>query len=234
MKNQTIFFQLFEPETSTYTYLIADEMTKEAAIIDPVLENVERDAKLIEELGLKLKYILDTHIHADHITGASELRKRLGAKTAVSRSSGVQCMDIALDDGSVLNLGSQPITCIATPGHTDSCMTFHFSGMLFTGDSLMIRSAGRTDFQQGSSERLFESVTAKLFSYPEDTKVYPAHDYKGQTMSTIGLEKRFNARLGGGKTKADFVKIMSELKLANPKKIHEAVPANLTCGEVRK
>lgn len=233
MKTDTIFFQLFEPESSTYTYIIADKKSKEAAIIDPVINTVDRDVKLINELGLRLMYVLDTHIHADHITAASELRKRTQAKTAVSQDAGVSCVDIPLEDGQELTLGDKKITVIATPGHTNTCMSYYFDGMVFSGDALLIRGSGRTDFQQGSAEKLYESVHEKLFKLPDDTKVYPGHDYRGQTVSTIELEKKFNPRLGGGKTKDDFKKIMSELKLDNPKKIHEAVPANLLCGEVK-
>lgn len=231
MRSDIIFHQLFESESSTYTYIIADKKTKEAAIIDPVLETVDRDLKLIEELGLRLKYVLDTHIHADHITGAGEIRKRTQAKTAVSQEAGVDCVDISLEDGEELLLGDKKIRVIATPGHTNTCLTYSFEGMIFTGDALLIRGCGRTDFQQGSSEKLYESVHEKLFKLSSETVIYPGHDYRGQTSSTIELEKKFNPRLGESKTKDDFKKIMSELKLANPKKIHEAVPANLVCGK---
>lgn len=233
MRNDIIFHQLFESESSTYTYIIADKKSKEAAIIDPVLETVDRDLKLIEELGLKLSYVLDTHIHADHITGAGEIRKRTQAKTAVSQQAKVDCVDIPLEDGQELLLGDKKIKVIATPGHTNTCMTYSFEGMLFTGDALLIRGCGRTDFQEGSSDKLYESVHEKLFKLPEDTILYPGHDYRGQSSSTIGLEKKFNPRLGESKTKDDFKKIMSELNLANPKKIHEAVPANLACGKLK-
>lgn len=233
MKPSPLFYQLFEHESSTYTYLIADPETKEAALIDSVIETVERDLKLVEELGLHLKYVLDTHIHADHITGAGEIRKMTRAKSAVSENAHVNCVDIPLHDGQQLFLGERKITALSTPGHTDSCMSFAFEDMLFTGDALLIRGCGRTDFQQGSSEKLYESVHGKLFSFPAQTRVYPGHDYRGQTASTIEMEKKFNPRLGAGKSKADFIKTMSELKLANPKKIHEAVPANLGCGLVK-
>lgn len=226
-----VFYQLFEPETSTYTYLIADQKTKEAALIDPVLETVDRDLNLVEELGLRLMYVLDTHVHADHITGAGEIRSRTGAKTAVSAESKVECVDIPLEDGQELFLGNKKIKAIATPGHTDSCMTFAFEGMIFTGDALLIRGCGRTDFQQGSADKLYDSVHGKLFKLPDETIVYPGHDYRGQTASTVGLEKKFNMRLNESRTKDEFKKIMAELKLANPKKIHEAVPANLLCGK---
>lgn len=228
---RSIFYQLFEHESSTYTYLIADPQTKEAAIIDSVIETVDRDLKLISELGLKLKYVLDTHVHADHITGASEIRKHTGAKTAVSASANVDCVDVALHDGQELYLGDRKILALSTPGHTDSCMSFVFEDKVFTGDALLIRGTGRTDFQQGSAEKLYESVHKKIFTLNDDVQVYPGHDYRGQTASTVGLEKEFNPRLGMNKTKSDFIKTMSELKLDAPKKIHLAVPANLACGK---
>lgn len=230
MGSDPLFYQLFEHESSTYTYLIADPASKEAALIDPVLETVERDLKLIDELGVKLKYVLDTHVHADHITGAGEIRKRTGAKSGLSAAAQVDCADMALNDGQELFLGTLKITALTTPGHTNSCMSFVCGDKVFTGDALLIRGTGRTDFQQGSSEKLFESVRGKLFNLPDETHIYPGHDYRGQTASTVGLEKKYNPRLGLGKSKEDFIKTMSELKLANPKKIHEAVPANLACG----
>lgn len=233
-QNNIIFHQLFEAESSTYTYVIADQKTKEAAIIDPVIETVERDLKLIQELGLNLKYVLDTHIHADHITAAGEIRKRTKAKTAVSAEAKVDCVDIPLTDGQELQLGDKKIKVIATPGHTNTCMTYAFENMIFTGDVLLIRGCGRTDFQQGSSEKLFQSVQEKLFKLPDDTIVYPAHDYRGHTSSSIDQEKKYNPRLGLAKTKQEFIQLMSELKLANPKKIHEAVPANMACGVVKE
>lgn len=199
-----------------------------------MIETIERDLKLVEELGLKLKYVLDTHIHADHVTAAGEIRQRTGAKSAVSASARVGCVDIPLQDGQELFLGSLKVKALATPGHTDSCMSFVFEGRVFTGDALLIRGTGRTDFQQGSSEKLFDSVHRSLFTLPDDTQVYPAHDYRGQTASSVELEKKFNPRLGLHRSKADFVKTMSELKLANPKKIHEAVPANMACGMLRE
>jgi sulfur dioxygenase len=225
-----IFQQLFEHESSTYTYLLADEQTREAILIDSVYETVDRDMKLLQELGLNLKYIIDTHIHADHVTGAGLLRTKTSAKTAVSKGANVECVDLPLNDGDELKFGKHSLKAIMTPGHTNSCMTFYCEGMLFTGDVLFIRGTGRTDFQQGDSRRMYESITKKIFTYPDETKIYPGHDYKGMSYSTVALEKKFNPRVGNGKTEEEFVKIMSELKLANPKKIDVAVPANLKCG----
>ncbi len=234
MKQDIIFYQLFEAESSTYTYIIADRKTKEAAIIDPVLETVDRDLKLISELDLHLVYVLETHIHADHITGASEIRRLTKAKTAVSSAAGVSCADIQLEDGQELLLGDKKIKVIATPGHTDTCLSYYFAGMIFTGDALLIRGCGRTDFQQGSSDKLYESVHHKLFKLPDDTPLYPGHDYRGHLSSTVHLEKNFNPRIGAKISKPEFIKIMSELNLDHPKKIHEAVPANLVCGAIKQ
>ncbi len=233
MSSGTLFFQLFEHESSTYTYIIADKVTLEAAIIDPVLETFKRDLELLKELNLKLKYILDTHIHADHITGANELRRITGAKTAVSHLAKIDCADINLIDNQELKLGDKIIKAIATPGHTHSCISFYFDEKVFTGDALLIRSCGRTDFQQGSSEVLFKSVREKLFTLPDDTIVYPAHDYKGFTSSTILLEKKFNPRLNLLKSYSEFKKIMDELNLPYPKKIDASLPANLECGLIK-
>ena len=230
-----IFHQLFEHESSTYTYLLGDRNTGEAVLIDPVLETVDRDLKLIGELGLKLIYVLDTHVHADHVTGAGVIRDRLQVKTGVSERAEVPCCDLRLSDGQQLQIGSLTLTALATPGHTDACMSFLVKTgdgdlMVFTGDALLIRGTGRTDFQQGSAERLYASITERLFTLPDDTVLYPGHDYRGQSVSSIGLEKQHNPRIGGGRTLEEFKKVMSELRLAYPKKIHEALPANMKCG----
>jgi sulfur dioxygenase len=230
MRAIMIFYQLIETETSTYTYLLADELTKEAVLIDPVLECVERDIKLLKEMGLNLKYILDTHVHADHITGSGELRKKTGAKTCISSKANIPCIDISLNDGDELHFGSYKIEAIETPGHTDSCMSFKVDGMIFTGDVLLIRGTGRTDFQEGSPEKMYASIQEKIFNLPGSTKIYPAHDYKGLTYSTIELEKQYNPRIGAKKSLTEFTKIMNELKLTPPKKIDIAVPANKQCG----
>jgi sulfur dioxygenase len=230
MSDNLIFQQLFESQSSTFTYLLADKETREAVLIDSVLETVDRDLRLLEELDLKLKYVLDTHIHADHVTGAGEIRNRLGIKTGVAKTANVPCVDINLSENDQIKFGNFSIKVLETPGHTDASLSFYCEGMIFTGDALLIRGCGRTDFQSGSAETLYESVTKKLFSLPADTKVYPAHDYKGFTSSSIDAEKKNNPRLGRGKTKAEFVEIMANLKLAYPKQIDRAVPANLSCG----
>lgn len=233
MQNDFFFHQLFDSESSTYTYLIADKKSKEAALIDPVFEKIERDLKWVEELELKLKYILDTHIHADHVTGAGEIRKLTQAKTGVSKSAELPCVDMPLSEGDELFLGAKKIKVLSTPGHTNTCLSYIFEDMVFTGDTLLIHGCGRTDFQSGSAEELFKSVREKLFNLPDDTIVYPAHDYNGNTSSSIGLEKKCNPRLKESLSKDEFKKIMSELKLADPKKINEAIPANMACGQIR-
>jgi sulfur dioxygenase len=230
MKSEMIFNQLFEKESSTYTYLLGDPVSKEAVIIDPVAETVERDLKLINELGLKLKYILDTHVHADHVTGSGELKKRTGAKIAINSAYQMSCPDILLKDEQTLSFGTFEIIAISTPGHTKGCMCFLVNDLLFTGDTLLVRGCGRTDFQDGSSESLFKSVRDRLFVLPDTTTVYPAHDYKGFSKTSILQEKTLNPRLNLSLQQNDFVNIMAELHLADPQKIHIAVPANLHCG----
>lgn len=223
-----IFRQLFDKESSTYTYLLASQ--GEAVFIDTVIENLDRDKALLDQLGLKLKYILDTHIHADHITGAGRLREQTGAKTAISNIAKVDCIDQPLKDGEHLVFGSETLKVIHTPGHTNTCASFLVGDHLFTGDALLIQGCGRTDFQEGSAETLFHSVREKLFKLPDETLVYPGHDYKGRTHSTIGDEKKQNLRLGLDKSLDDFIKTMRELQLDHPKKMDIAVPANLKCG----
>jgi len=227
-----LFRQLFDQETWTYTYLIADIETKEAALVDPVLEQVSRDLTLIGELGLTLKYSIETHVHADHITGTGELRKLTNCLGIVPEKAQVNCADRHIIDGEILMLGNIDIKAIATPGHTNC----HFSYLvnnthLLTGDALFIRGCGRTDFQSGNSGNLYDSITQKFFTLSDDTLVYPGHDYHGHTLSTIGEEKQFNPRISH-KNREDFIKIMDNLNLPNPSKIMEAVPANQLCGKV--
>ena len=230
-----IFRQLFDRETSTYTYLLADETTRDALLIDPVREQIERDLQILAELELTLVHTLETHVHADHIAGSGMLRQRVGSRSIMSEDAGADCADVMATDGQVFELGAIRIEARKTPGHTDGCLSFVVDApgetkRVFTGDTLLIRGCGRTDFQAGDSGQLFESVHTKLLSLPDDTQVFPGHDYRGHTMSTIAEEKKHNPRLGGTRTKAEFQKIMAELNLAQPKHIHEAVPANLSCG----
>lgn len=229
-----IFRQLFESQSSTYTYLLADADTKDAILIDPVIETVDRDIQLIKDLDLKLLYTLDTHVHADHITGASEIKKRLNSKIAIGSHSGATGADLLLKDNQEIKFGAMVLKAIETPGHTDGCMSFYCNGMVFTGDALLIGGSGRTDFQQGSSAKLYKSVTDKLYKLPNDTLVYPAHDYKGFTSSSIGFEKKKNSRIGLHTSESEFIKTMNELKLTYPKKINEALPANLNCGIINQ
>ena len=231
-----IFRQLFDKESSTYTYLLGDEQTREAALVDPVVEHVERDLRLIADLGLRLTVILDTHVHADHVTGAGTLRERTGATTHVSAKGGAPCADVMVEDGHVVHVGSITVRAFATPGHTSGCTSYFVEApdatpRVFTGDTLLIRGCGRTDFQEGDAATLWRSVQEKLFTLPDETLVYPAHDYRGHTVSTIGEEKRLNPRLGGSMTLDAFVTLMNGLDLPPPAKIHEAVPANRACGQ---
>jgi len=223
-----IFRQLFDADSSTYTYLIADETTRQAALVDSVREQVDRDLQLLRDLGLQLEYVLDTHTHADHVTGAGLLREATGAMT-VAGPTGAPCANRKVRDGDVIQLGSITVRVLETPGHTDESVSYLVGDRVLTGDSLLIRLAGRTDFQNGNAELLYDSITQKLFTLPDDTLVYPGHDYRGFTVSTIGEEKSWNARIAG-KTKQEFVAIMGSLGLPEPKRIREAVPANRACG----
>lgn len=228
-----IFRQLFDPQSSTYTYLLADAATREAVLIDPVYEQARRDAALLEELGLKPGWTLETHVHADHVTSAWLLRQRTGSRIAVSRASGAKGADRYLGDGERVAFGRHWLEARATPGHTDGCMTYVLGDRThaFTGDALLIRGCGRTDFQQGDAHRLYGSVHQRIFSLPEDCLLYPAHDYRGLTVTSVGEETRYNPRLGGQIGVEDFAGYMNNLGLPHPKQIDVAVPANLKCGE---
>uniref|UniRef100_A0A3P9H383 Persulfide dioxygenase ETHE1, mitochondrial n=1 Tax=Oryzias latipes TaxID=8090 RepID=A0A3P9H383_ORYLA len=230
MRQGLLFKQLFESESCTYTYLLADTETKDAVIIDPVLEKLDRDVKLVQELGLNLTVAVNTHCHADHITSTGLMKKRiLGLKSAISKFSGASA-DIQLSEGDKIPFGKHYLVVKETPGHTDGCSTLVLDDelMAFTGDALLIRGCGRTDFQQGSSSKLYDSIHQKIFTLPEQCLIYPAHDYLGQTVSTVGEERKLNPRLT--KSKEEFIKIMDNLNLPKPKKIDIAVPANLVCG----
>jgi glyoxylase-like metal-dependent hydrolase (beta-lactamase superfamily II) len=220
--------QLYDADTSTYTYLVADETTRKAALIDPVREELARDLTLVRELGFELACVLETHVHADHVTSAGKLAELTGAATVAS-PLGAACASTRLHHGEVLELGTLEIKALATPGHTKDSLSFLIGDNVFTGDALLIRGTGRADFQSGDSGELYDSITKTLFSLPDSTRVWPAHDYRGQTQSTIGEERRHNPRLAG-KSREEFVRIMSDLRLAPPKRIHEAVSANLGCG----
>jgi glyoxylase-like metal-dependent hydrolase (beta-lactamase superfamily II) len=227
-----VFRQLFDPETSTYTYLLADPTTRDAIVIDPVLDQIERDLGFIAELGLALRYALDTHVHADHVTALAALRDRVGARTVVSERAGVRCADLTVVDGDAIRFGGLGVHVLETPGHTAgciSCVTLD-RAMVFTGDALLVRGCGRTDFQGGDPDALYRSIHGKLFALPGTTLVYPGHDYKGRTASSIDEERRCNPRLGGGRTQAEFAATMRALALPHPRFMAVAVPRNLRCG----
>jgi len=228
-----VFRQLFDPTSSTYTYLLGCSVSKEALLIDPVFEQARRDAALIGELGLTLAWTLDTHVHADHVTGAWLLKQRLGSRIGLSAASGAAGADRLLQDGERIEFGRRSLEVRATPGHTSGCVTYVLDdeSMAFTGDCLLIRGSGRTDFQQGDPRALYRSVRSRIFALPESCLLYPAHDYRGLTVSSVAEEKRFNPRLGGEVGESDYVGYMKNLDLPHPKKIDEAVPANLRCGE---
>lgn len=228
-----LFRQLFDAESGSYTYLLADPASRQAALIDSVYGQVDRDATLIRELELDLKYLLETHIHADHVTGTEVLKQRFpGARSVISAQSGCACADVSVHDGDSLLLGAYSIWILATPGHTRGCLSYLAEDKVFTGDTLLIRGCGRTDFQEGDPGQLYDSITQKLFTLPSATLVYPGHNYAGLTVSSIGEEKRLNPRLAG-KSRKQFMAIMNALELPPPKKIHEAVPANLSCGRLQ-
>jgi len=227
-----IFRQLYDTRSSTYTYLLADPATREAALIDPVYEQHLRDAALIRELDLTLRITLETHVHADHVTGAWLMRARFGSRILLSEASGVEGADRLLLDGEVVEVGGLRLEARATPGHTNGCLTYveHREKVAFTGDALLIRGAGRTDFQQGDASRLFCSVRERILSLPADTLLYPAHDYQGRTVTTVAEELAHNPRLGADKAEGDFVGTMENLGLPHPAQIDVAVPGNLRCG----
>ncbi len=221
--------QLFDPASSTYTYVLFDQATREALIIDPVDEQIERDLATLREYGLKLVWTVETHAHADHITSAGKLAELAGARTAAPVGCGIGTAGVQLQHGETLSFGGEVLKALHTPGHTEGSMSFVWRNHVFTGDTLLINGCGRTDFQSGSAQALFHSITQILFALPDDTTVWPGHDYQGRTHSTIGQEKTGNARVAG-KSEAEFVAIMAALNLPKPRRIDEAVPANLTSG----
>ncbi len=232
MINDLLFRQLFDQSSGTWTYLLADIDSRQTLLIDPVYEQFERDRALIQELDLKLLACVDTHCHADHVTGAWLLKHSLGSKIFASEHSGIAGLDRKLGDGDTIHFGKNMLRVLATPGHTNGCISLVLAEqkMVFTGDSLLIRGCGRTDFQQGSAHNLFNSITSKLFTLPDDFVVYPGHDYVGRTASSIGEEKHLNPRIGGAANEGDFVGYMENMKLPHPKQLAIAVPANLQAG----
>lgn len=228
-----IFRQLFDPASCTYTYLLGDEPSGEAVLIDCVFEQHARDAALVRELGLKLTLTLDTHCHADHVTGAWLMRAALGSRIGLSGVYGADNVDVPMAHGDIVRFGACALELRATPGHTNGCLSLVMldHAMVFTGDALLVRGAGRTDFQSGDPHRLFQSIREQLLTLPDDCAVYPAHDYEGRTSSTVGEERRFNPRIGGGAREEDFVGYMNNLGLPHPKQLAVALPANLRSGE---
>ncbi len=230
-----LFRQLFEPESSTYTYLLGCLDTGQAVLIDPVVETIERDLAALKSLDLRLAYTLDTHIHADHITSSCRLRRLTGCKIAVPAAEGLPCADVGVAEDRPLSVGGITLQPLFTPGHTDThhCYLLDHGDTqrLFSGDALLIDGCGRTDFQNGNAETLYRSVREKIFTLPDDTLVYPSHDYKHRRVSTVLQERERNPRLGDARSLQEFVRIMAELNMPYPKKIDVAVPANRLCGD---
>ncbi len=229
-----IFRQLFDPQSFTYSYLLGDARTGEAVLIDPVFEQARRDRALIAELGLTLRFTLETHVHADHVTGAWLLKQHLGSRIAIAGASGAAGADLSLAHGDRIAFGSRTLEARETPGHTNGCLTYVLDdeSMAFTGDALLIRGCGRTDFQQGSARALYRSVHSQIFTLPPACLLYPAHDYRGLTVTSVNEERLHNPRLGNGIGEADFAGYMNNLGLPHPKQIDVAVPANLACGHL--
>jgi sulfur dioxygenase len=224
-----MFKQMFDEESFTYTYILADENSNEAVIIDPVASHIEDYIAFMHDNNLHLKYALETHVHADHITASGLLRERLSIQTGVGESCGASAADLQLNDGDEIKFGKQTICVIATPGHTKGSLSYLWRDRVFTGDALLINGCGRTDFQGGDAGTLYDSITKKIFSLEDDTLIYPGHDYQGRRVSSVAQEKAINGRLAG-KSREDFIEIMMNLNLPKPKLIDIAVPANRRCG----
>jgi sulfur dioxygenase len=225
-----VFEQLFDPESSTYTYLVGDRDAQVCALVDPVREQLARDLARVDALGFKLVYTLETHIHADHVTSGNALAEQRGSRPVLHLHSPVSCEALRVKQGDHFSVGGIDVAVLETPGHTPESVSFLFDRRVLTGDALMIGTCGRTDFQGGDPGTLFDSVHAQLFTLPDETLVFPAHDYHGRTQSTIGHEKRHNERLSN-RSRSDFVTLMNQLDLPPPRKIDEALPANLRCGK---
>ena len=225
-----IFRQLFEPISSTYTYLLACEETGRALLVDPVMPTWERDLALVRSLGLTLAFTVETHVHADHITSALRLKREAGSRVVYPATDRFVCADEWIEEGRPFRLGGVVLEGLHTPGHTDDHYAYRVDGKVLTGDALLIDGCGRTDFQNGDARTLYESVHGKLFALPGETLVYPAHDYHGRRVSSIAQEMERNPRLGDGRSVEEFVRIMAELRLAYPKFIDYALPGNRACG----
>ncbi|KAK2168350.1 hypothetical protein NP493_1232g00014 [Ridgeia piscesae] len=225
-----LFRQLFDNFTYTYTYLLADNKSKEAVIIDPVIDLVQRDLRIIRDFNLELRYALNTHVHADHVTGSGVLKQRIPTCQSVISAASEAKANVHVGDGDILRFGAFSLEVRATPGHTTGCLTFVLHGcrLAFTGDALLIRGCGRTDFPQGNAETLYRSVHEKIFSLPENFMLYPGHDYTGQTVTTVGEEKAMNRRLK--EDLSGFTEIMNNLKLPMPKEFAKTLPVNMECG----
>lgn len=224
-----MFKQLYDEISSTLTYVLMDDERKQAVIIDPVDHHLDDYIALSKQLGIQFKYALETHVHADHITASGQLRKTLGVQTAVSEQCGAESADWQLNDGDVIAFGQEEINVIATPGHTAGSLSFLWQDKLFTGDALLINGCGRTDFQGGDAGVLFDSITQRIFTLPNETLIYPGHDYQGRRVSNVAQEKLINSRLAN-RSREDFIEIMAALNLPQPKMIDVAVPANRKCG----
>jgi len=227
-----IFRQFFDQDSYTYTYLLGCESSRKAILIDSVANQLDFYLQVLDEYNLTLIYTLETHIHADHVTAAGLLRDQLTSKGIVHRDAGAMCADMLVTDGVELQLGEINIQVLHTPGHTNGCISFLIGDRLFTGDSLLINGCGRTDFQQGDAKTLFNSIKQKIFKLPDDTLVYPGHDYQGQRVSTIAQEKQLNPRVNDHVNLQDFIQIMANLNLTYPKNIDQALPANQVCGQI--
>jgi sulfur dioxygenase len=227
-----IFRQLFDQASSCYTYLLADSSSGEAILIDTVFEQSRRDRALLNELGLKLAHVIDTHCHADHVTGAWLLKQQTHSEIGISAAAGIEGADNYFEHGAQIHFGSRYITARATPGHTSGCMSYVLDdeSIVFTGDSLLIRGCGRTDFQEGDARTLYQSIKMQILTLPEQTHIYPGHDYRGLMLTTVAEEKKFNSRFGGNISENDFAGYMENLGLPHPGKIDIAVPANLKSG----
>ncbi|PZO12692.1 MAG: hypothetical protein DCF26_18440 [Burkholderiales bacterium] len=222
--------QLFDAASSTFTYVLFDQITRDALIIDPVDEQIERDLAVMREYGLKLAWTVETHAHADHITSAGKLAELAGAKTAAPLGCGIGTAGVQLAHGDTLSFGGEVLRALHTPGHTAGSMSLVWRHHVFTGDTLLIGGCGRTDFQSGSAKDLYRSITQVLFDLPDDTTVWPGHDYHGRHHSTIGAEKKHNERVAG-KSEAEFIALMDSLNLPKPRRMDEAVPANQMSGQ---